>query len=86
MDLPARLLHRLFKLDQIAVQIAQRMFLQRPSGLPQFLPVRHLGDHVGALGADGLGGVADVAPELGIRNGAPCQFRKCVPFSGARHG
>ena len=63
-DLPARPLHGLLELDQIAVQVPQRLLLDRPPGLAQFLPVRHLGDHGGALGADGLRGLADVAPKL----------------------
>src|SRR5215213_253711 len=46
--------------------MAHDALLEGASGLPQAFPVGHLLDGCGTLVADGLGGLAEVAPELRV--------------------
>ena len=59
----ARRRDRLLQLDQIAVEMAQRVVLDLLAGLAQLGPVGQLGDGLGPLGADGVGGVAQIAAQ-----------------------
>ena len=54
------------KLLQVEVQMPHRVLANLLARLAQLLPVRHLGDHFGALGLDHLGGVAHVLAQLRI--------------------
>jgi hypothetical protein len=47
--------------------VAQRAFLERAPGFAQGFPIGQFIDHGLALAADGLGSLAHVAPQLGIR-------------------
>jgi hypothetical protein len=59
-------------LQQILVEVAHDAFLEGASGLPEILPVRYLLDGDGAFAADGLGGLAEVAPELRLGEALSC--------------
>src|SRR5205085_2803320 len=54
------------ELEQVAVEVREHVALDRLPCRPQLLPVGHLGDGGGALLADGRGGMAEVAPQLGV--------------------
>src|SRR5690606_16982389 len=51
---------------QVLVEPRHRGRLQRGPGQPQLLPVVQLADDARALAADRAGGVAEVAPQLGV--------------------
>src|ERR671920_930376 len=58
--------HRFFELQQVGVEVAHHALLEGASGLPELLPVGHLLDGDSPLAADGLGCLAEVAPELRV--------------------
>ena len=64
---PPGRLDRLLELDQVLVEVREHVVLDRPAGLAQLLPVGQLRDDARALGADRLGRVAQVRPQLGVR-------------------
>ena len=66
-DDAARRLDRRLQLDEHLVEPGERRILDRRCSLAQRLPVGHLGHDGGALGADRAGRVADVGPDLGVR-------------------
>src|SRR5215211_7894235 len=65
-DLASGAGHGLFELQQVLVEVAHDALLEGASGLSEPFPVRHLIDGGGALAADGLGGLPEVAPELRV--------------------
>src|SRR5215212_1267606 len=65
-DLASGASHGLFELQQVLVEVTHDALLEGASGLPESFPVRHLIDGDGALAPDGLGGLPEVAPELGV--------------------
>ena len=72
------------------VEPGHRGGLDRPAGLAQLLPVGHLADDAGPLGADGRGGVAEVRAQLAVaqrtrgrRRGTDSSPRRCPTPRGA---
>ena len=56
----------LLELLQVGVEMPEDVRLDLPAGFAQLLPVGHLADDGGALAADDVGRMADVAPQLGV--------------------
>jgi hypothetical protein len=54
--------------------VAHDARLESAPGLAQLFPVGHLLDHDGPLLADGPGGLAEVAPKLGVVEALPGGF------------
>src|SRR5262249_37460034 len=59
------------QLQQVFVEVPEGALLDRAAGLAKCLPVGQLADGGLTLGADGLGGLAHVAAELGVGQREP---------------
>ena len=66
------------QLDEHLVEPAEGRILDRRTGLAQGLPVGHLGHDGGALGADRACRVADVGPDLGVRERSRGRVREAL--------
>src|SRR5690606_24905663 len=83
-DVAARVRDGLLQLEEVAVEVAQRLDLDGLAGRAQLRPVGELGEDARALVADGVGGFAEVVAELRVLYGFLSVFREISGHSEER--